>query len=523
MADRKRFLARGFFPKELPPAFQSGEYASAIETSGYAPPGFPPLPKSALSYHSLARAGSVRRLLAIPNPISHLRLADEISKGWSDISEHISSSTIGVSRPILRGTMGRAAAPRLRFGALPRLRVTSRRHGRYVLLADTAEYYRTVYTHSIPWALHTKALAHQPANHKNYSLLGVRIDRALRNCQSLQTNGIPVGPDTSFVIGEIVLAAVDLEIMKTIRPLSAWRFYDDYELVFEKYSDAEEALALIHAALGEYNLQLNAHKTGIYSLPLRLDSPWRDFIRRYEFGVSDEAKQRSLLGYFDLVFSLKQQYPNDPLVGYAISRLESLPLEVGTWTTLQEFLLQTMSVEPDSMQQVAVMFAKAHAEGHTVSREELGHGIGLILAQHAFQGHGSEVAWALWMALSFSCRVEHPTALLALQKMNDSVVALLALDANDRGLLPGLDLSYWSSLMTPAALYGAHWLLSYEARVRNWLGTAGGGDHVAGDPAFNFLRSNSVHFYKRVRSPTRRSTSLIPNWRPAYGVTDLLV
>jgi len=419
--------------------------------------------------------------------------------------------------------MGRAAVPSSRFGALPRLRVRSRRHGRYVLVADVAEYYRTLYTHSIPWALHTKTFAHLPANHTNYSLLGVRIDRALRNCQSLQTNGIPVGPDTSFVIGEIVLGAADFELMKYIRPVSALRFYDDYELIFEKYSDAEEALAHLHSSLGEYNLQLNAQKTRIYSLPMRLDHPWRDPIRRYQFGETDEAKQRALLGYFDLVFSLKEVHPTDPIVGYAISRLESVSLTTASWGILQDLLLQTMSVEPDSLQQVAVMFAIAYAEGHPINRDALQRGISLLFNRHAVQGHGSEVAWGLWMALSFSCTIRDSNAVRALGLMNDSAVALLALDAQDRGFLPGLDMSYWSTFMKSSELYQAHWLLSYEARVRNWLGTVGGGDHVMADGAFNFLRSAGVRFYRRVRAPTKQTTSAIPNWRPAYGESDLKV
>lgn len=75
--------------------------------------------------------------------------------------------------------------------------------------------------------------------------------------------------------------------------------------------------------------------------------------------------------------------------------------------------------------------------------------------------------------------------------------------------------------MTAAQLYGEHWLLSYEARVRNWLGTVGGSDHVAADPAFNFLNTARFRFYQRVRIPTLRTTTRIPNWRPAYGTTDL--
>jgi hypothetical protein len=176
-----------------------------------------------------------------------------------------------------------------------------------------------------------------------------------------------------------------------------------------------------------------------------------------------------------------------------------------------------MSIEPTSLQQIAAAFARAHAQDCAVNVDELARAIGFVIAQHAPQGHGSEVAWALWMALSFSCTITETRSIQALGRMKDSAVALLALDAYDRDLLPGLDLSHWSSLMTPNELYGPHWLLSYEARMRNWLGTLGGGDHVTADPAFNFLQQHNVRFYRRVHPPTHRTAELIPNWRPDYG------
>jgi hypothetical protein len=205
-----------------------------------------------------------------------------------------------------------------------------------------------------------------------------------------------------------------------------------------------------------------------------------------------------------------------------MSRLESLDFEAGSWSVLQDLLLQTISVEPDSLQQIAVMFVKAHSDGHTINVGALEAAITLLIRQHAPQGHGSEIAWGLWMALSFGCKIDDAQALQSLGKMNDSAVALLALDAYNRGLLPNLDLTYWSSLITPAQLYGEHWLLSYEARVRGWMPTVGSGNHVAADPAFNFLNSSGVRFYQTVRTPNRHTTATIPNWRPTYGTTDLI-
>jgi hypothetical protein len=92
----KRLLAKGIFPKELPPAFESSKYAKAIEQVGFSPSSFPALPHGSLSYHSLARTGGVRRLLAFANPIAHFRLADEMAQNWTVLRQHFSQPGFGL-------------------------------------------------------------------------------------------------------------------------------------------------------------------------------------------------------------------------------------------------------------------------------------------------------------------------------------------------------------------------------------------------------------------------------------------
>jgi len=52
--------------------------------------------------------------------------------------------------------------------------------------------------------------------------------------------------------------------------------------------------------------------------------------------------------------------------------------------------------------------------------------------------------------------------------------------------------------MTVDDLHDEHWPLSYEARRLGWLPSVGVPDHIAGDPAFNFLRTQGVTFYQPV-------------------------
>ncbi len=66
--------------------------------------------------------------------------------------------------------------------------------GRYLLRTDISRFYPSVYTHSIPWAIHGKEYSKQHRFDKN---LGNQLDKLVQSCQYGQTNGIPIGPDTT--------------------------------------------------------------------------------------------------------------------------------------------------------------------------------------------------------------------------------------------------------------------------------------------------------------------------------------
>jgi hypothetical protein len=87
-------------------------------------------------------------------------------------------------------------------------------------------------------------------------------------------------------------------------------------------------------------------------------------------------------------------------------------------------------------------------------------------------------------------------AALAICKIEDSVVSLLALDAWKKGHIRSTVVANsLQNFMTEAELMGAHWLLSYEASVKGWLPSIGGQDHIAANPCFNYLRAQGVSFY----------------------------
>lgn len=146
----------------------------------------------------------------------------------------------------------------------------------YLLKTDVKNCYPSIYTHSIPWALHGKNAARKDRG--LYSLLGTKLDKLFQYANDTCTNGIPIGPAVSDLIAEVILAAVDknvsIELAKENLEFIGVRFRDDYRFLCKTKSDAERIVKMLQKHLKSYNLALNEKKSDIKGLPEGLYRPW---------------------------------------------------------------------------------------------------------------------------------------------------------------------------------------------------------------------------------------------------------
>ena len=140
---------------------------------------------------------------------------------------------------------------------------------KFLLKSDISSFYSSVYTHSISWAIHGKTKAQNKKNHNNWRLLGNRLDKLARNCNSAQTNGLPIGPVTSDILSELVLASVDKDIASRLKKCKidfrAARYKDDYRFLIKTSEDARVIRKILAETLHEYGLTINERKTKLYS------------------------------------------------------------------------------------------------------------------------------------------------------------------------------------------------------------------------------------------------------------------
>lgn len=218
-----------------------------------------------------------RRNLALVHPISQLAISLLLTQHKAKIKKIISRSTASLYRTHENQTQGKAFAGldfRQREILIPR--ICSKRA--YILKADISRFFYTVYTHSIPWAILGKEKAKTLHFTKKLSShWSSDFDKALQSCQSRETFGLPVGPDTSRVIAELILAGVETDpgYVAATKGCPSFRLLDDFFIGFKDEMSAQMALAALRKALWQFNLQLNEEKTNISRSTIPFNEKWK--------------------------------------------------------------------------------------------------------------------------------------------------------------------------------------------------------------------------------------------------------
>lgn len=185
---------------------------------------------------------------------------------------------------------------------------------KYVMHTDISDCYSSIYTHSIPWALHTKPEAKKKANRTKQSLVGVAIDNHLQDMSYGQTNGIPQGSTLMDFTAEIVLGYVDLLLSQKLKELKIndfhiLRYRDDYRIFSNNTFESEQITKELSEILTKLGLKLNADKTeasdDIIKSSIKPDKRYWISNRRIA-----ENKQKWLIQ----IYLLSDKYPNSGTV-----------------------------------------------------------------------------------------------------------------------------------------------------------------------------------------------------------------
>jgi Reverse transcriptase (RNA-dependent DNA polymerase) len=493
----RSLLARGYFPKELPPAFFTAQFAQYATTKAgrstllaYKPTGnFTECVK-----YSLALPGRDRRELKIPHPFSYSRIAALSAKNLGRLLEKAANSKCSMSRPVYGNSRHRAITPVLKVTNLARERAAARAGASYVLTADVSQFYPSLYTHAVGWAVDPKLRDKKHWN--NTRLLGKKIDQALMDLDGKVSQGIPIGTDVSFLLAEVVLGQVDKALkLPTGR---AVRWFDDYEIAFDTSHEAETTLKSLGRELSRYRLRLNPKKTRILELPRAAQEEWQEVLK--VAGSGRFTAPNEMVKYFDTAFRLREIHPDVHVLLYALGILFKLPRpsqEVGR--IAESCITQAVLSEPGATQKAFALLSFWHLNGYTLNRGLISRTIDQMVMRHEASGLSSDVAWALAFCLEQRLSLGSGAA-NALSILDDDCTAIQALHMNSLGLLPkGFTDAPIEKALRSSDLDREHWLLSYESVRLQFLAVCA--PAVASNSLFSDLLTRGIGFYRTALPP----------------------
>lgn len=135
----------------------------------------------------------------------------------------------------------------------------------YITQVDISNFYGSIYTHTIPWAIHgiTKA----KKDKKDDNLLGNKIDKKFQYMNNCETVTIPQGNKISDFIAEILLAYLDHQLLESLdqqefsKPFKILRYRDDYRIFTNSIEDASYIKRELISILQRHKLSLGESKT----------------------------------------------------------------------------------------------------------------------------------------------------------------------------------------------------------------------------------------------------------------------
>jgi len=167
------------------------------------------------------------------------------------------------------------------------------------------------------------------------------------------------------------------------------------------------------------------------------------------------------------------------------------------WDLYESLLLKSIIAEPSCIPIVTKILYHYDYIGYNINKEKIGSVISDLINYHSKFAHGHEISWALWLAKTLQISIK-PSAVSKLSESEDPIVALISLDLMEDGLISTrINTRNWEQYMRSKELYDSHWLLAYEALVKDWLPSAEGIDYIKEDPFFSILQDNDVQFYDK--------------------------
>ena len=490
-------MEKGFYPENLPPVFSVQNFYDVSSANGLFDEDQIERNKPlALARYNETKRGGQRRVFSSPNPLFFIDIAAYLGTYRRQLAPILSRSSLSCSIPRFETGIDRA----IRIDSFSEFTTFRRKQlatSRYVVKTDISRYFHSIYTHSIPWAVHGKSQSKQDRSVRSTQTYTNKLDYIIRQAQDQQTIGIPVGPDTSRIVSELISGAIDDEFLRQVGPnVVGARLVDDVYLGASNLEEAENLLSAYRDSIRRFELDINESKTRIFEAKSDLEPFWpieiRREIERFAGLGSSRANKAELTAYLDEIIRTANNENDDGILKYAIRKMDDLKLWSRFWECLEPFLIRVAVNFPHCLDYVArvVVWRNRRSDIDLQRWTEV---CCSTVAYHAPLGNDSEVVWVCWLLKEIGGKL--PASLCEpIFKRCGPFSALIAVDLAASNAISGKfpkKLVYDRIDSNP--MIGNDWLLSYEAE--RTFGYRLKGKNRADYSVFGTLIENDTQFY----------------------------
>jgi hypothetical protein len=393
-------VTKGLLPENVPPVFTTASIWSAFgaDSGTYTVTG--KVVGEPCVYNASKRGGQ-RRLFGVPHPTFVKDQGIFFQKHWTDIQVLFGAATGSLSLP----TVDAVGARYVRITPhheLPRERLKRLSRFRFCLVTDVSRFYPSIYTHAFAWAINGKAASKADTHSTSSTVFGNRLDFIVRQSQSKQTIGLPIGPDSSKIAAEILMAAVDKRLIDLSgrRPPTYLRHVDDYWIGGHTHEECEKHLQNLRLALKEFGLDINETKTRVISTKYVFGETWPSELEtelRQSLGLFSKLVGYDPMSTFGKIIDRATQDNDDGIIKHALRVIDEHKLWSHNWEIAQHFLAQCAIQFPHSFDYVARVIS-----WRVRTNKEIDKGLWIDIArlvalQSARLGRDSEAVWAIWL------------------------------------------------------------------------------------------------------------------------------
>lgn len=499
----KKFFSLGFFPEELPPEFgpygineeaaedlwdKIDELRPVAEREDEVKPSEP----TAISF---PKSDLVRRNFHFLNPLYFARLCHTILSNWEEITEHTEQSKFSTSRLDLSDSE-KQIFKHDPFSKSINERINRSASKEYVLYVDIENFYPSIYTHTIDWALNDGDPRHY-SQHSNRDHLGVALDKDVHRSQGNLTSGIVIGPVTSRIISEIISAHFDHILSDKFDTITGTRYVDDYHLFVSTKEEIDKVQIVLQKELSNFKLKFNEAKIHIDRLPEVYSDYWtKYFDDKSQVIIDDKLNKKEIVRRFSKAFELIKNDSKNPSLRYFFRVLEDEEIiQHFEIPDLMDLVHHSLRIDPRSISRACI----AMLEGKLINEElhDYLEQYEPTLEKCSHRGYEFEVLWILYLLLHANRKIPDVVVDNAISNVNVAVLAYLLKcgeydlistekkDAIKEFLVSKVD-EYENLWLSP------FWLLAYEDKRREW----GIFDEIEVPEAFQTLLNHNIQFIK---------------------------